>query len=78
MPGLFGTRSDRDADAADRVRQVAEKYLSYKLDMMPVEQVLDLLNPAGKWTREPIEISSGQPDPGIDPMTGCRSVTPQA
>jgi hypothetical protein len=76
MP-LFAERgSTRDAEAVDRVRQLAELYRKYELTQMPVEQVLDVLNPAGSWRTTPVQIG-GKPDAKADPVTGCLPVTPQ-
>jgi hypothetical protein len=79
MPGPFRTRADqneqRDAEAASRVRQVAGRWKEVGAKEMPVSLVLDLLDPAGDWTREPVPLPSTL-DPRADPMTGCLPVTP--
>jgi hypothetical protein len=76
VSGLFGSKDSRDTEAASRVRKIALEYKKYKLDHMPVDQVLDLLNPDGDWTRQAITLEVR--DPGTDPLTGCLPVTAQS
>lgn len=82
----FGKRRDpaaQDTQTVARVRGALEGYLAAGGPgaSVSVRHLLDLLNPRGMWSLDPErrntqETAPAAPPPGLDPMTGCRPVTP--
>jgi hypothetical protein len=88
---MIGKRRDQaaeDARTIARVRGALEGCLSAGTETVPVGYVLGLLGPDGPWRQAPGQHEAqGEATPasaarasssGIDPITGCRSVTPAA
>lgn len=75
-------QASEDARTVARVRNALEAQWSQGAESVPVAVMLDLLNPQGTWSREPErgrdDVTAPPPAPpgDVDPLTGCRSVSP--
>lgn len=82
-------KADENAETLARVRGALQGYYASTGPgaMVAVSHVLDLLDPRGLWSLDPVQrrgTAAAKQDPppelspGADPMTGCLPVTPTA
>lgn len=87
-PGSLSTRKltrralhrlvSRQAEALTRVRQYLVSARSKGSTHVPIDHVIDLLDPEGCWQTEGPQLQTAvlpPPDPRADPITGCLPVT---